>query len=311
MAVWGSSWDRLRPYPPLPASRLTRPKNGAPSGAPSPLFALPDCLFPQLLAVQTACSSSTTKACSSSSSSSSTSGSSSSSSAPYCVFLNEAFLERAPEGTGMSAASPPSKLDSAAGAAAAAAANSSKAASQGEESAAAVAAGAPTAATGAAEAAAEEEEEALLEWARNEASFFEGPLGGDVRSPARPFCCSLWRDKVLGVGGPAHLGGALHLWDAASGCLCSSSVSPQSQQRTCCIAPDPRGAPVALTGGYAPSRGAQALERAAAGAAPAAAAHVASAAASASASAPAATTAAAAAAAGAVHLTALVLREDL
>ncbi|OEH77433.1 hypothetical protein cyc_01245 [Cyclospora cayetanensis] len=97
--------------------------------------------------------------------------------------------------------------------------------------------------------------ETLLEWARNEASKFEGPLGGDMRTPARAFCCSLWRDKVLGVGGPAHLGGALHLWDASSGFLCSSSVSPQSQQQIRCIAPHPRGAPLALTGGISSSRG--------------------------------------------------------
>ncbi|CDJ44321.1 hypothetical protein ETH_00041530 [Eimeria tenella] len=233
MAVWGSSWDRLRPHP-IPAGSRQQQK-GPPR--PSPLFALPDCLFPQLLAVQTS------------------SSSSSSSSRPYRVFLNTAFAEEA-AGEPEAARETPRE----AAAAAAAAAAGKKAPCEDPSVAAAADPDAQTpppaaAVAAAAAAAAADAEEALMEWARSEASTFEGPLGGDQRNPARPFCCSFWRDKLLGVGGPLHMGGALHLWDAASGCLCSSSVSPYSQQPIRCVAPDPRGAPLALTGGLSPSKG--------------------------------------------------------
>ncbi|XP_026190411.1 uncharacterized protein LOC34618291 [Cyclospora cayetanensis] len=235
MSVWGSSWDHLRPYP-LPPRKQTQPR--VVDFKPSPLLISPDCLFPQLLAVQ-----STSIKCSSKAGSSS---SNSSSSRPFHVFLNNAFLDD----TGGQDAAQEGKAEATA---TVTAAYPKKSPDEGESFAEGSTERASAAA--AAGAAVDDNEETLLEWARNEASKFEGPLGGDMRTPARAFCCSLWRDKVLGVGGPAHLGGALHLWDASSGFLCSSSVSPQSQQQIRCIAPHPRGAPLALTGGISSSRG--------------------------------------------------------
>ena len=41
----------------------------------------------------------------------------------------------------------------------------------------------------------------------------------------------------------------------STGFLCSSTVSPQSQQQIRCVAPDIRGAPLALTGGVSLSGG--------------------------------------------------------
>ena len=194
MSVWGSSWDRLRPYP-IPKGKRRRRETAK---KPSALFALPDCLFPQILAVQTSCSSNCND-------------SSSSSSRPYRVFLNQAFLEETEE-EGEDAAETIPQMEGEIAAA------PKKPPEEGDKGAVVAAAtGGPAAAEAAAAAAAVDEEEALVEWARNEASTFEGPLGGDIRCPARAFCCRLWRDKVLGVGGPAHLGAALQIWDAASG----------------------------------------------------------------------------------------------
>nr|PIM03951.1 hypothetical protein TGCOUG_391820 [Toxoplasma gondii COUG] len=95
----------------------------------------------------------------------------------------------------------------------------------------------------------EEREARLYDWVRESARLFTGDLGGDVAWPQRRFACSFWRDKVVGVGGPLHLAGALKLWDAATGFLDSCSISAGSQELVRSIASDQRGGPLVLSAG--------------------------------------------------------------
>ncbi|PFH35254.1 hypothetical protein BESB_061410 [Besnoitia besnoiti] len=101
----------------------------------------------------------------------------------------------------------------------------------------------------------EEREEELYAWLRASARVFEGDIGGDPMWTCRRFSCTFWRDKVVGVGGPLHLAGAMKLWDAATGFLDSCSISASSQQIVRSVASHPLGGPLVLSAGRrSPSR---------------------------------------------------------